>query len=286
MTIDCDQYLRVISRQIDRATSDKETQAARTHAIKCEKCRLRFNSITGADRLLAKALLSKRLGEGFSGKVAERLAEAHLAETVKGTPGAIMGAAVGLAILVIVLLVLLASSPGPEIPGIGEIGKTDGGIEFAFYRSDSFRTAKVGEKLPQGAKVQARGNGGLLRLSGGRNLALRSDSVVDLSHYHDGKKAVLAEGEIYVSLLPDAAMQVDTRDAKVYGTGASYLVQFEDSGRTTVVVESGEVNFLNAAGAVKVKAGEKSELLEGSGPRKPAETNTKNYLDWVRQLGL
>ena len=81
-------------------------------------------------------------------------------------------------------------------------------------------------------------------------------------------------------------MQVDTPGVKVYGRKASFLVRYESSGKTTVVVESGEVSIFNAAGAATASKGEKVELLEGEKPKKPAKANLKNYLGWVRQLGL
>jgi hypothetical protein len=251
----------------------------------CERCRARFNAITGADRLLGRVLLSQRLSDGFSGAVAEKLAEAHLAEAVKGIPRPILGLAAGLGALVVVLLVLLFARSGPEIPKIGEVGRVEGGIELALFESESFRAADTGEEIPQGAKVSTRVGSGLLKLARGRDVALGAETVLNLAHYHDGTVIVLERGEIYV-LTPESDMQVDTAGAKVYAKKAVFLVRYESSGKTTVVVESGEVYLFGAAGAVTVSAGEKAELLEGDKPKGPAKANLKNYLGWVRQLGL
>jgi hypothetical protein len=46
------------------------------------------------------------------------------------------------------------------------------------------------------------------------------------------------------------------------------------------------VSFFNASGAIRLKAGEKTESIEGEKPNKPAKANLDNYLDWVHQLGL
>jgi hypothetical protein len=285
MTINCDQCIRIISRQLDRATSDKETQAVRTHALQCENCRARFTAITGADRLLGKILLSQRLPDGFSGTVAERLAEAHLAETVTGISKTITTIAVALGILVIVLFIAILARTGPEIPIIGELGRIEGQVEIALFKSTSFSTASMGEEIPQGARVHTRVGSGLLKLARGRDVALGAQTHLNLAHYHDGTKVLLERGEIYV-LTPEEDMQVDTTGAKVYGRKAAFLVRYESSGKTTVVVESGEVSLFGPSGAVTVLEGEKAELLEGDKPRDPAEVNLKNYLGWVRELGL
>lgn len=285
MTIDCDQCIKIISRQLDRATSDKETQAVRTHALQCERCRASFTAISGADRLLGKTLLSQRLPDGFSGTVAERLAEAHLAETTTGIPKVVPGIAAGLGILITVLFIALLARQGPEIPKIGEFGRIEGAVETAFFGSESFGTAGMGQELPQGAKINTRVGSCLLKLDEGRQVALGAQTLLNLEHYHDGKKVRLERGEIYV-ITPERDMQVDTGGAKVYGKKAAFLVRQESSGKTTVVVESGEVSLFGSSGAVTVLEGEKAELLEGEEPRDPAETNIKNYLGWVRQLGL
>ncbi len=285
MTIDCNECLRLISRQIDRATSDKETQAARAHALECENCRVRFNVITGADRLLGKALASLKLTDGFSGMVAQRLAEVHLAESVKGVPKALAGAAAGLGVLVVVLFALLLTHSAPDIPKIGEFGRLEGEFELALFGSKSFYAAGMGQKIPRSARVQTRMGRGLLKFAGGRDVAVGDQTLLDMVHYHDGTKLLLERGEIYV-LTSERDIQIDTPDAKVYGRKASFLVSYESSGRTTVVVESGEVSLLGVAGVATVSAGEKAELLEGEKPKGPVKTNLENYLGWVRQLGL
>ena len=277
--------MRLVSRQIDRATSDNETQAVRDHTLKCEKCRIKFNMITGADRLLAKSLNSQRLTEGFSGTVAERLAQAHLAESVRGIPRTLTGAALGLGVLVIVLLVLLLSGSGPQIPATGRVGRLEGGLELALFGRNSFRAASMGQEIPQGAMVQTRVGSGLIKLAGDRDVALGAETLLDLSHYHDGARILLKRGEVYI-LAPGADVQVDTPGAKVYGRGTSFLVRYESSGKTTTVVETGKVNLFNASGVVEISPGEKAELLEDEKPGNAVKANMENYLGWVRQLGL
>jgi len=286
MTIECEECLRIISRQIDRATSDKETQAARTHAIKCETCRAKFNAIAGADRLIGKAIHSFRLTDGFSAKVAEKLAEAHLAESVKGPPKAMALVALGLAAIAILLAIMLAMRSGPDIPSIGEISRFEGGeIEFSQYGTQSFSAASTGMEIPEGARLQTRLGSGIVRLEGDRNFAMNSETLVDLSKYHDGAKILLESGEIYV-FVPETDMQVDTPGGKIYGSKAKFIVRYENSGKTVVAVKSGEVNLFSESGAVLLEKEKKAEMREGEKPGAPEKANLDNYLGWIRRLGL
>lgn len=274
----------MISRQIDRVTSEQETQAARAHARECPACRRRFNAMAGADRLLAKTLLAERLSDGFTAIVAERLAQADLAEISKGISKGLIAAAAGLGALIVVLLTLLMSSSEQGIPGIGRVGRVESGFELCCFRSKSFLSASMGEKVPRGASARTDG-GGVLKLDGGRNFVLGQDTAVDMSHYHDGGKLVLEEGRLYVSS-PDTDVQVDTFIAKVYGKKASFVVEHAGGGRTTVAVESGEVSLFNEAGAVTIATGEKSQVAEGKAPRNPSKTDVKKYFGWVRRWGF
>jgi hypothetical protein len=285
MTIDCEQCMKLISRQLDRAASDKETQAVRTHAVQCEKCRVRFNQVTGADRLLSRALQAQALSDGFSSMVAQKLAEAHLAESAREAPKVMMWAALGLACLLVVMLILLAARSGPEIPSIGDVGRVEGTFELARFGSDSFHGADIGEDIPQGASVRTQQGAGVLKLSDGRQIALRQSTLLDLEHYHDGGIFLLEKGEVYV-IADETDAQVDTPSAKIYGSGASFLVSCESSGKTTVVVKSGEASLFNALGAVRILEGERAEVMEDEKPRKPEKANIDVQTGWVRQLGL
>lgn len=288
MTIDCEQCLRLVSRQIDQATSNKETQEARAHALQCADCRSKFTVIMGADTLLGKALLSARVSDGFSAMVAERLAQAHMAEAAAGPPKLVVGAAVALAALILLLLISILSASGPQIPSIGEVGRVEEvekKLELAMFESDSFYGVSAGTEIPRGAKARTTTGVGLLRLSGGRSVALAPGTVLDLAHYHDGSKVLLEDGGAYV-YVPGTDMQVDTPGAKVYANKASFLVRYDSSGKTTVVVRSGRVSLFNESGAVTVESGQKCETSGDGAPESPSKTDVERYTDWVHQLGL
>lgn len=285
MTISCEQCVRLISRQIDRATSNQETQAVRAHALECLNCRSIFRAMTGADSLLSKAFLSQGVTDGFSAMVVEKLAEAHMAETTGGPSRVLLGAAAGLGVLILAFLVSIFSASGPEIPTIGEVGRVEGGLRLAMFETNSFYRAGAGTVIPRGAKVKTSVGLGVLRLDGDRYVALAEESLVDLAHYHDGSKVILKQGGAYVSV-PETDMQVDTPGAKVYGSKASFLVRYESSGKTIVVVKSGEVSLFNESGVVTLRSGQKSEVFEDKPPESPSKADVKTYLSWVRRLGL
>jgi hypothetical protein len=282
---ECEQWLRIVSRQLDRATTERETQVARAHTLKCEKCRLRFNVITGTDNLMGRALRAQGLSDGVTSLVAEKLAQAYLTEAAGGRPRLLLGVAASLGVLVVVLLALSFSRSGPEVAAIGHVARLEGVAELAAFKSASFRSARLGEKLPQGSKLRTGTGSALLKLSGGRDIAVGMDTLVDLARYHDGEKVLLGKGELYIPAA-DGGIQVDTPGAKVYAAKSSFLVRYEDSGKTTLVVESGEASLFNMAGAATAAAGEKSEAQEGEAPRPPSRVNLKNFLGWVRQFGL
>jgi hypothetical protein len=285
MAITCEECLKLMSRQIDRAASDAETHATRSHTLQCEGCRARFNAVMRADSLVNKALMSLRLSDGFSAEVAEKLASADLADSAKGSPKTVYGAAAFLGLVLLVLIVLLGTRRGPDIPKIGQVGRIEMEVELARYRSNSFASTSVGAEIPQGAKARTGVGSGVLKLSGGADLAVGTDTSVDLAHYHDGGRILLDTGEVYV-IAPESGFQVDTAEAKVYARNARFLVSRRSAGKTTVVVKSGSVSLLGAGGAVSVGARQKAELLEGKEPRKPVEANLDDFLGWVRQLGL
>lgn len=285
MAITCEECLKLISRQIDRAASDAETHAIRSHTLQCQDCRTKFNAVMRADSLVNRALLSLRLGDGFSAEVAEKLASADLADSAKGSPRTLYGVAAFLGLVLLVLIVLLGIRSGPEIPKIGQVGRIETEVEFAFYGSDSFSSTSLGDEIPQGVKARTGMGSGVLKLSGGSDLAIGSETVVDLAHFHDGGKILLDMGEVYV-IAPESGFQVDTAEAKVYARKAQFLVSRRSAGKTTVVVKSGTVSLLGAGGAVSVGARQTAELLEGKEPRKPVDANLDNFLGWVRQLGL
>ncbi len=285
MTITCEECLKLISRQIDRTASDAETHSVRSHTLHCEECRVKFNSIMRADSLVGKALLSLRLSDGFSAEVAEKLASADLAESAKSSPGKLYGIAGLLGLVLIVLIIMLGVRSGPDIPGIGKMGRIENEVELAPYKSDSFSSASLDEKIPQGAKARTGIGSGILRLSGGADVAVGSETEVDLAHFHDGGKILLDLGEIYV-IAPESGFQVDTAEAKIYARKAEFLVSRKTAGKTTVVVKSGSVSLLGAGGGISVGARQTSELFEGKKPKRPVEADLDDFLGWVRQLGL
>jgi hypothetical protein len=285
MAITCEECLKLISRQIDRAASEAETHSVRTHTLHCEECRAKFNSIMRADSLVSKAMLSLRLSDGFSAVVAEKLASADLAESAKGSPKTLFGVAGLLGVVIVVLLVLLGARSGPDIPSIGEMGRVETEVELALYESDSFSSASLGMEIPRGAKARTGIGSGVLRLSGGADVAIGTETAVDLAHYHDGRKILLDSGEVYV-IAPESGFQIDTLEAKVYAKKAEFLVSRRNAGKTTLVVKSGSANLLGPGGAVIVGPGRRAEILEGKKPKKPIEADMDDYLGWVRQLGL
>ena len=285
MAITCEECLKLLSRQIDRAASDAETHSVRSHTLQCEECRVKFNAIMRADSLVSKALLSMRLSDGFSAEVAEKLASADLAESSKGSPKTLFGVAGVLGLILVVLIVLLAARSGPDMPSIGEIGRIDNEVELALYKSDSFSSKSLGDEIPQGAKARTGIGSGILKLSGGVDIAIGTETTVDLAHYHDGRKITLDVGEIYV-IAPESGFQVDTAEAKIYASKAEFLISRRSAGKTTLVVKSGTANLLGAGGVASVNAKQKAELLEDKKPKRPVETDLDDFLGWVRRLGL
>jgi hypothetical protein len=238
-----------------------------------------------ADSLVSKALLSLRLSDGFSAEVAEKLASADLAESAKSSPRTLFGIAGVLGLVLIALIIMLGARSGPDIPTIGEMGRIETEVELALYKSDSFSSCSLGDKIPQGAKARTGIGNGVLKLTGGVHLAVGSETAIDLAHYHDGRKIELDLGEIYV-IAPESGFQVDTAEAKIYGRKAEFLVSRRSAGKTTLVVKSGNANLLGAGGSASVGPQQKAELLEGKKPKRPVEADLDDFLGWVRQLGL
>ena len=114
---------------------------------------------------------------------------------------------------------------------------------------------------------------------------MNSETLLDLSKYHDGSKVMLEFGEIYV-IVPESDMQVDTAEAKIFGSNARFLVRHDNSGKTIVIVESGTVELFAESGFIVLEKDTKAEMREGEKPGNPEKVKLENYLGWKKRLGL
>lgn len=90
----------------------------------------------------------------------------------------------------------------------------------------------------------------------------------------------LIKGKILVLLMGGRPLEVETAGAIASARGTEFLVAAAETGKTTVTVLEGAVDFHNDLGTVLVSAGEQSTAAIGQAPTRPMRVDPSSFIDW------
>lgn len=198
-------------------------------------------------------------------------------QTLKNTCGALAAS----------WLLCLGTPALAAAPSSAEIVSVTGKGESRTQANAPWTPAQARQLLYPGTFVRTLDDSSMaLLFSDKTQLRLSRNSMFEIKGVGDGKTSdttvSLLKGKSWMQSksVPDKLrMETPSGAAGIHGT--DWVMEVDDDGRTTLTVLSGEVEFSNEQGSVRVRANEQSVTRPGSAPQKRVVQNPRERVQWV-----
>lgn len=173
------------------------------------------------------------------------------------------------------------------VPSSAEVVSITGKGESRAQANAPWTPAQAKQLLYPGTFVRTLDDSSMaLLFSDKTQLRLSRNSMFEIKGVGDGKTSdttvSLLKGKSWMQSksVPDKLrMETPSGAAGIHGT--DWVMEVDDDGRTTLTVLSGEVEFSNDQGSVRVRANEQSVATPGSAPQKRVVLNPRERVQWV-----
>jgi len=194
--------------------------------------------------------------------------------------------ATGIAACLTVAAVLGWMSLSPPLPGranLAEVNSEDVAPLVQWVTADGTQPIPVGETIRSGNQYRE------LLLGGLHRVVMNTDSTATVDA-QDGVFTIdLAQGELYVEVVPGASQGfvVMTPNARLTITGTKFNVNADDQ-QTELTLLKGSVRFTSLEGSdfVDVLAGRASRVIGRSTPTTPQHVDALATTAWARQVAV
>ena len=173
------------------------------------------------------------------------------------------------------------------VPASAEIVSITGKVETRPMANAPWTAAQAKQVLFGGNFVRTLDDSSAALLFADRSqLRLSRNSMFEVKSIGDGKttdtNVSLLKGKSWMqSKSVPNKLKVETPSGTAGIHGTDWVMEVDDAGVTTVTVLSGEVEFSNALGSVRVNANEQAVTEPGRAPLKRLLTNSRERVQWV-----